>query len=455
MSGWFFGANRFSEGGPAYHGTRNDHPAAYDRTTAILTLAAVTLYLPFVLSVVTARRRRISTLLIGTVLAASAAAIAVGLTEPLWSVGTAHLVSSYCHFQEGTFVPAELTLSIGLTHYNVSYENVAISASTVIDPEVSMTKGFAPGYSFPENMDFFYNDQFEMVFGGTFLPKPRNKLRAIEQGLPNPMIIVTEYMDTFGGGFKWGLAIPAAGYYASVALYFSAVAFAVTLLLLMVIPTYGMATMVLTGALMMSSNLIYYLVFPGHVQTVVVEGAPLRFQFGLCFSMVLVCGFANVSTGIAVLIINAMRDVKAVSTFFELDFDTPWDHKVLQEDSQNRRKSQLLAQNTLGIGLNTTFLRSSVRRMRESLRYSNGRRVIRGNKNRHLSMERGEKEKPPYVDLASNIGEHDLNENSSGNSSSGKGDGVGGGRLNGGFEAGDEFVEGRRGSANANICFTL
>ena len=31
-------------------------------------------------------------------------------------------------------------------------------------------------------------------------------------------------------------------------------------------------------------------------------------------------------------------------------------------------------------------------------------------------MERGEKEKPPYVDLASNIGEHDLNENSSGNS---------------------------------------
>ena len=57
----------------------------------------------------------------------------------------------------------------------MSYENVAISASTVIDPEVSMTKGFAPGYSFPENMDFFYNDQFEMVFGGTFLPKPRYK----------------------------------------------------------------------------------------------------------------------------------------------------------------------------------------------------------------------------------------------------------------------------------------
>ena len=62
-SDWFFGSNRFGPGGPAYHGGRNDHPAAFDRTTAFLTLAAVTLYLPFVLSVVTARRRRIPTFL--------------------------------------------------------------------------------------------------------------------------------------------------------------------------------------------------------------------------------------------------------------------------------------------------------------------------------------------------------------------------------------------------------
>ena len=138
---------------------------------------------------------------------------------------------------------------------------------------------------------------------------------------------------------------------ASVALYFSALAFCVTLVLLLVIPSYGMATMVLTGALMMTSNLVYYLMFPMHVQTVVVEGAPLRFQFGLCFSMVLICGFANISTGVAVLIINAMRDVKAVSTFFELDFDTPMDVKVLQEDSKNRRQSQMLAKATLSLAM--------------------------------------------------------------------------------------------------------
>ena len=67
--------------------------------------------------------------------------------------------------------------------------------------------------------------------------------------------------------------------------------------------------------------------------------------------MVLICGFANISTGIAVLLINAMRDVRAVSTFFELDFDTPMDTRVLQEDSKNRRQSQMLAQATLSLAM--------------------------------------------------------------------------------------------------------
>merc|ERR1719245_135088 len=250
------------------------------------------------------------------------------------------------------------------------------------------------------------------------------------------MIVVAEYMDTFGGGFKWGLAIPAAGYYASVALYFSALAFCVTLVLLLVIPSYGMATMVLT------SNLVYYLMFPMHVQTVVVEGAPLRFQFGLCFSMVLICGFANISTGVAVLIINAMRDVKAVSTFFELDFDTPMDVKVLQEDSKNRRQSQMIAKATLSLAM-PAMLRSSVRRVRESLRYTNGQRVIRKSKSR-AGMEGNNnvdrKEDPPYVDLASNIEAHDKKRDLYSEKSPSKVQYEG--RVNAGFIQ-DEFVEGR------------
>ena len=59
---------------------------------------------------------------------------------------------------------------------------------------------------------FYYNNRFEMAFGGYACgPKPENKLRAIERGLPNPVITVAEYMDTSGGGFQWATKIPQVG----------------------------------------------------------------------------------------------------------------------------------------------------------------------------------------------------------------------------------------------------
>ena len=52
-----------------------------------------------------------------------------------------------------------------------------------------------------------------------------------------------------------------------------------------------------------------------------------------------------------------------------------------------------------------------MRRVRESLRYTDGRRVIRGSKLSGARLESnnnsGEKDKPPYVDLGSNIEAHD------------------------------------------------
>ena len=60
---------------------------------------------------------------------------------------------------------------------------------------------------------FYYNNRFEMAFGGYACgPKPENKLRAIERGLPNPVITVAEYMDTSGGGFQCATKIPQAGH---------------------------------------------------------------------------------------------------------------------------------------------------------------------------------------------------------------------------------------------------
>ena len=362
---WLFRAFRFGSPsvgwGPTYYGGRNDIPAAYDQETILIALAAATVYLLFVLSVITARRRRLPTFLVGSIVVAAGVAIAVGLLQPKWAIGRADMVTSYCVFNPGMYIKGSVQLDIGLDHYNVSYYNSHIAPSDRGDEH---------------NFEFYYNDRFEMVFGGKFLKKPKNKMRAIELGLPNPVIVVAEYMDTVGGGFQWGSAIPAAGYYAGVTLQFAAVCYAVTLILLVLIPSYGMYTLAATGAVMVSSCLVYYLSFPGSgLSTIVVEGNPLRFEFGVAFVLVLTSGVANIFAAATVLIISALRNVKSVSTFFELDFDTPFDNKVLKADSEQRRK-----QSTTAIPQPPpSFMRASVRRFRESLRFSNGRRIKSAN----------------------------------------------------------------------------
>ena len=83
-----------------------------------------------------------------------------------------------------------------------------------------------------------------------------------------------------------------------------------------------------------------------------------------------------------------------------------------------------------------------MRRVRESLRYTNGQRVIRKSKSR-AGMEGNNnvdrKEDPPYVDLASNIEAHDKKRDLYSEKSPSKVQYEG--RVNAGFIR-DEFVEG-------------
>ena len=110
---------------------------------------------------------------------------------------------------------------------------------------------------------FYYNNRFEMAFGGHACgPKPDNKKRAIEMGLPNPVITVTEYMDTSGGGFEWATAIPQAGHYTRQMVCVAAASFAVTVALLVLIPAYGIRLLSVTGCLLLCCNALYYFLYP-------------------------------------------------------------------------------------------------------------------------------------------------------------------------------------------------
>ena len=52
----FFNVSRFVPGGPSYFGARNDHRAAYEHDGILIATVALGLYIPFVLSVITARQ---------------------------------------------------------------------------------------------------------------------------------------------------------------------------------------------------------------------------------------------------------------------------------------------------------------------------------------------------------------------------------------------------------------
>ena len=103
-----------------------------------------------------------------------------GLLSPSWYVGTASVDSSYCAFTPGMTVKADLTLAIGLKSFNVTYRSVEGS-----------------------RFGFVFNNAFELTYGGRRTTEMPNKARALDLGLPNPMLIVAEYMDTRDGGFRW------------------------------------------------------------------------------------------------------------------------------------------------------------------------------------------------------------------------------------------------------------
>ena len=96
-----------------------------------------------------------------------------------------------------------------------------------------------------------------------------------------------------------------------------------------------------------------------HLRTIIIEGTPLKFYYGSSFLMVFVCGLSDllagkvhmnfclvlntkvnelpsVFAGLTLMCIQRVDGMKYVSTFFELDFDTPWDHKILKASQFSR-----------------------------------------------------------------------------------------------------------------------
>eukprot|EP00095_Tigriopus_kingsejongensis_P003304 maker-scaffold355_size198070-snap-gene-0.40 protein:Tk03304 transcript:maker-scaffold355_size198070-snap-gene-0.40-mRNA-1 annotation:"conserved hypothetical protein" len=311
--------------------------ATYQRQSVFVYGIVFTLITAFLLAVVTARGRRLTTLVVGGMAIVTTLVLGQLLTVPEWYVGWARLHCSYCMYMPHVLIKAELGLHVGLDHFNI----------TLISDD------------FPK---VYFNEEFNLPYGGHGGGSEEYRLDAIKRALPNPIVTVAEYMDSRGGNFNWNESFATAGYFARIILYFAVVSHVLQGVLLMLVPNHGLRCMAMTGALQISAGFIYSWNLPSPAFLIYVEGTPIEFQMGRCFVSVLVCGFLNLILGVLGLLVNKSRLEYTLSTFMELNYDTPWATKKLKADSEARREANLTQ---LFVD---SRIRASVRRFRESLK---------------------------------------------------------------------------------------
>ena len=91
-----------------------------------------------------------------------------------------------------------------------------------------------------------------------------------------------------------------------------------------------------------------------------------RYMFivlGLNLTLVLVCGFAD--TALMALLLGYSHcsedNEEILKTFFEMNYDTPWDNQKILEDSEERR---IISRMNIGIGSKNSVIRDSLRFIR-------------------------------------------------------------------------------------------
>lgn len=160
--------------------------------------------------------------------------------------------------------------------------------------------------------------------------------QALKRGLPYPILTVAEYFSLGREGFAWGGQYRAAGYFASIMLWASFASWLIMNLLLVAVPRYGAYTKVVTGLLLISTNLGYSILVPKPQLVIIMEGGRLMFHFGWCYWLILVAGILCFCVGTVISVFDLVWP-HTFSTIVEVYFDTPYDRHVILEESHDVR----------------------------------------------------------------------------------------------------------------------
>ena len=250
--------------------------------------------------VVTSKRRRCSTLLIGSLSFIEGSLLSIGLLDNCWLNGSAKVSVPLDRFHSSQVVPSIVSIHLGLTTINIS----CISIS--------------------DEYCFHYNEEFQLWSEST----DNEVTAALERGVPFSIISVLEFVTSSH------VAIPLRkiGYQINYLLNMAFIHWIMSQVFIIFIPHIAPFYITVVGVFTCSLCAIYAFAIPGEFK-IYVSGSFIDFQFGRSFYMVALGGLAYTILGTVYIWANYVFNF-GMNTSFEIDYDTPWERQrnVMREE---------------------------------------------------------------------------------------------------------------------------
>lgn len=210
------------------------------------------------------------------------AAILVVATGSDWHVSHTWINAQYSAFNSRK-VEGELGIRIGLGSATVQlYGSV---------PELPLTK-----VNYNEKFTFSYAEDMK-----------RHYHEVLERGLPYPVLTAAEYLSVDNDGFRWGRFYRQAGYYSYFCLWSAFALWLLSNILWPVDVRYSSICLMITGKLLLVTNVVYSANLPKRPLAIPCEGQMLEFSYGWCYYLTFAVGVLCLTFGSTVLALHHLR----------------------------------------------------------------------------------------------------------------------------------------------------
>ncbi|XP_021359872.1 dual oxidase maturation factor 1-like [Mizuhopecten yessoensis] len=224
-------------------------------------------------------------------------------------------------------IHADVAVHIGLRGINITLKGT---------PEIQSVDNLNETINYNEHFDWRW-EQGRFGFG-IFAGRFNREFRAAQfRGLPLPILWIAEYFTFDGEGIRWGRHYRQAGWYAHIMMWLALPLWFLTVILFYVLLRYGACMLMLTGAVMVSANIIWASVRNfNELMIPFTDTKILVFTYGGSFWLNLIVGIICIILGLIIYVMD-LRYPTVISSFFGVDVLQDLDE--VQEEEINTQKS--------------------------------------------------------------------------------------------------------------------